>query len=318
MRVVRIPSSHLLQHRWRVPYPLPSPLALVPELRRRVASCDVVHVQDAIYATSVGALVAARALGVPSLLTQHVGLVPQSTRLLDAAEGLAMSTLGWSARLASQVVAYNADVAAWSTSKWRLPDVPILPIGIPDPLVGSAPDRSSVRRALELPEDRFLALFVGRDVPKKRLDLVLAATDDAYDLVALTDRTDNERLDHAHVLPFLEQERYRDLLLSVDAFVLPSEAEGIPLALQEALLAGLPCVVTRVPGYERYLGDDDVLWVEPNPGSIRAALTRLAGDDALRTELAGRARAAGLREFGLEQFVDAYEELYTALALGPS
>jgi glycosyltransferase involved in cell wall biosynthesis len=314
VRVVRIRSSDLLRRRWRVPYPLPSPVSLVPEVRRLVSSCDVVHVQDAIYATSVAALVAARARHVPSVLTQHVGLVPQSSRLLDAAEGLAMSTLGWSARLASRVVAYNDDVAAWAASKWHLQEVPILPIGIADPLRDSAPDRGSVRRALGLDEDRYLVLFVGRDVPKKRLDLALASTGDAYDVVALTDRPAGPAGGGVRVLPFLSPQRYRDLLLSVDAFVLPSEAEGIPLALQEALLAGLPCVLTRVPGYGRYLQDDDVLWVDPEPESIRTALASIASDPTLHAELASKARAAGLREFGLEQFLDAYEHLYLELA----
>ena len=92
--------------------------------------------------------------------------------------------------------------------------------------------------------------------------------------------------------------------------MLPSEAEGFPLALQEALVTGLPCVVTSGPGYEHYLRDDEWIPVEANPSAIRDALTALAADKARRDELAGRARAAGEREFGVPAFVSAYERAY--------
>lgn len=311
VRIVRIPSSDLLRRRWNVPYPLPAPRRLIRELRRLLAWADVVHAQDALYATSVAALMAARKRGVPSVLTQHVGFVPQGSAALDAGQRVAIATLGRTARLASRVVAYNADVASWARRTWGLPEVEVVPIGVPG--AESSPARELVRRELDLPEDRFLALFVGRDVPKKRLDLALAAADPAYELVAVTDRPPTAAPDGTRILPFLPVDRFRALLLSVDAFVLPSEAEGIPLALQEALVSGLPCVVTRVPGYERHLRDGEVLWVQPEPESIRAALRRLASDDALRARLAERARAAGAREFGLERVLDAYEALYLAL-----
>jgi glycosyltransferase involved in cell wall biosynthesis len=169
-----------------------------------------------------------------------------------------------------------------------------------------------VRRSLGLAEDRFIALFAGRDVPKKRLGVFLAAQDPAYDLVAVTDRPPDETPLGARILPFLEPDRFRELLAAVDAFVLPSEAEGFPLALQEALVTGLPCVVTRGPGYDHYLRDGEWIPVEADPSAIREAVAALAGDPARRDQLAQRARAAGEREFGVAAFVAAYERAYAA------
>ena len=93
-------------------------------------------------------------------------------------------------------------------------------------------------------------------------------------------------------------------------FVLPSEAEGFPLALQEALVAGLPCVITPHEGYERYLGKEDVLYVERSGESIRRALRTLAASPARRETLAARARLVGSRSFDPATFADAYESLY--------
>jgi D-inositol-3-phosphate glycosyltransferase len=311
VRIVRLRATDVLDDRLNVPYPLPDPLSGLHIFRRLIADSDVVHAHDAIYATSVLALNVAHRRRVPSVLTQHVAFVPQRRRLLDVAQRAAIATLGRAARLASRVVTYNPAVGSWASETWGMSDVPVLPPGVPDaPTV----DRDHVRREHGLRTDRFVALFVGRDVTKKGLDVFLEARDPSYDVVAVTDRPPSAAPPGTQILPFVEPERFRELLASVDTFVLPShEGEGFPLALQEALVTGIPCVVTPVVGYEHYLAEGDVLLVPRDPSEVRTALLRLAGDAALRRDLASRALAAGRREFGVERFVAAYEELYAEL-----
>jgi glycosyltransferase involved in cell wall biosynthesis len=305
-RVVRVPASDVVRTRANVPYPLPSPVATVRTLRRLLGWADVVNPHDAIYATSVAALLLARRRA-PSVLTQHVAFVPQRKRALDAVQRLAIGTLGRSSRLASRVVSYNPAVAQWAQETWGLPDVEVLPPGVPGPPLV---DRDALRRELGLAPDRFVALFVGRDVPKKGLDVLLAARDPAYEIVAVTDRPPAAAPDGVRILPFVEPDRLRELLCCVDAFVLPSEGEGFPLSLQEALVTGLPSVVTSGPGYGHYLRDGEAVLVERAPTAIRNALTRLAADEPYRRELATRAREAGSREFGVDRFAEAYERVF--------
>ena len=215
------------------------------------------------------------------MLTQHVAFVPQARPLVDGAQRAAIATLGHCARLASAVATYNTAVAEWVAQRWGIEEVRVLPVGVdaaPGGPVGATTDRGS----FGLPENRFVALFVGRDVPKKGLDLFLGAHDPAYELVAVTDRPATST--GAKLLGFMSPERLQSLMGCVDAFVLPSEAEGFPLSLQEALANGLPVVTTRQPGYEHYLAPDDVLFVDRDAGSIREALTRLAADEDLRTQ----------------------------------
>ena len=108
----------------------------------------------------------------------------------------------------------------------------------------------------------------------------------------------------------MSPDRLEQLMSCSDAFVLPSEGEGVPLSIQEALAAGLPVVTTLQPGYERFLSADDVLYVEREPEAIRAALRRLTDEPELRKRLSGRAREVAGRHFGIDQFVQAYEALY--------
>lgn len=307
VNVVRLPASDVLHRRLGVPYPIPAPHTTIRTTRHLLARTDVVHVQDALYATSVSVLVIARKLGVPRVLTQHVAFVPQANRALDVAEKAAIATVGRCARLADEVVALTPSVGDWAQRTWRLHNVQVLPIGTSRP--AEPVSRTALRDSFGLPRDRFVALFVGRDVPKKRLDLFLESGDDAYDLVAVTNR-DASTARSARIMPFMSIDRLHALLGCVDAFVLPSEGEGLPVALQEALLAGVPAVLVHDPGYDHFLSADEVFYVDSEPTEIRNAIRRLADDTELREALARRGRHAAEREFGVERFVAAYEALY--------
>jgi glycosyltransferase involved in cell wall biosynthesis len=310
--IVRLKASHLPRRVAGVPYPLPEPLELWRTTRKLVRRSDVVHAQDAVYATSVASLRSAHAAGVPSLLTQHVGFVPQASRALDGVQRLGASTVGRVARLADRVATYNDAVADWAAAQWGIARPALLPSGVERP-TATAAERRAVRQALGLGADELAALFVGRDVAKKRLDVFLrSAGEDSMRLVAVTDRPLGPS-DAVIGVPFMPPERFRRLLASMDAFVLPSTGEGFPLALQEALLAGIPCVVAPHEGYERYLSEGDVLEVEPTPAAIRNALVRLKDDSALRARLSERSRAVGERWFGVDAFADAYLGLYREL-----
>jgi glycosyltransferase involved in cell wall biosynthesis len=87
------------------------------------------------------------------------------------------------------------------------------------------------------------------------------------------------------------------LLAAATVFVLPSQWEGQPLALQEALRAGLPVVATRVGGVPGLAGEDAALLVAPGDSRALAAAVRSVLTDpalAARLSVAARARAAAL------------------------
>ncbi|MEO5697089.1 MAG: glycosyltransferase [Burkholderiaceae bacterium] len=66
-----------------------------------------------------------------------------------------------------------------------------------------------------------------------------------------------------------------------DVFVLLSRAEGLPVAIQEALSAGLPVVATDVGGVREAVGADNgaLLSADPSQAEVIAALERIAFND---------------------------------------
>ena len=114
-----------------------------------------------------------------------------------------------------------------------------------------------------------------------------------------------------------------DLLAAADLFALPSRFEGLPLALLEAMAAGLPAVATRVSGVAEVVEPGRTgLLVEPGaPAALAGALAHLLRrrDEAARLGAAARARAG--REFGAGRMVgetwDLYRELLARAAPAP-
>jgi len=100
-----------------------------------------------------------------------------------------------------------------------------------------------------------------------------------------------------------------------DIFALPSEYEGFPYVLLEAMAEGLPIVATCVGGADQAIVDGENGFVVP-VGDVIAfagALDRLLSDEALRLSMGAQSRLR-VKEFSVEKMVDATLALYRELA----
>ena len=105
-----------------------------------------------------------------------------------------------------------------------------------------------------------------------------------------------------------------EILAAADIFALSSDWEGLPLALIEAMAAGLPVVATAV-GCVPEVVEDGVSGLLINRGDqaeLVAALTSLARDSALRRRMGEAARRRS-EAFSLQAMVSAYERLFAEL-----
>jgi glycosyltransferase involved in cell wall biosynthesis len=102
-----------------------------------------------------------------------------------------------------------------------------------------------------------------------------------------------------------------ELLAAMDAFVLSSDTEGLPLSLLEAMAAELPVLCTDVGGIAAVIAPDAGWLVPPgDEGALRQALGRLREEAAARVELARAGRARVVERYSLERMHRDYLAVY--------
>ena len=93
-------------------------------------------------------------------------------------------------------------------------------------------------------------------------------------------------------------EEVPEFLAGLDLYVLPSDSEGIGLAIIEAMAAGLPVVATRVGGVPEAVVDGETGFLVPprQPKALAQAIVRLLVDPDLAKYMgaSGRARAEAM------------------------
>lgn len=245
-------------------------------------------------------------------------------RLLDSVTARASRT---------RFVACSGAVARMATERLGAAQVELIynPVRL-DAVRATRAEADSARAGLDLPPNAFVYLTVGRMDPPKAHDLLLrafaaAAQPDAW-LVLLGKgprRAALERL--AGELDVAERVRFVDSVPSVapylalaDLFVFPSRLEGLPVALLEAMCAGLPCLASDIPPHAEVVEDGVTgrLFPRDDGAALQAAMERLHGDPAERTRLGAAARAYGESRFAIGTIVDQWQDLYVQLSTLPS
>jgi glycosyltransferase involved in cell wall biosynthesis len=179
--------------------------------------------------------------------------------------------------------------------------------------------KSEVRKRYNVPVDRTSVLYAAKFTQRKRPGDLLAA---ALRLKAMSDRPYSlvlagsgelepqlrafcaeHALDNVVFAGFINQSELPSLYGASDVFVLPSEHEPWGLAVNEAMCAGLPIVVSREVGCVADLVQDGVNGYTPAAGDIEAlasALRQLLEDPDLR-QRQGQASLARIQQWGYSQ-----------------
>ncbi|MBU0512919.1 MAG: glycosyltransferase [Chloroflexi bacterium] len=179
------------------------------------------------------------------------------------------------------------------------------------------------------PEGYVSVVCVGRLSPEKGQDLLLQALAklkkqnmQVY-TVFIGDgpqrdqlSTDVVRLDLQNRVSFLGiRSDVYDWLFNADIFVLPSDWEGVSLAILEAMAASLPVVATAVGGTPEVVLDGVTgLLVPPrDPDALAKAILRLLGDPGLRLRMGQAGRERVEKHFAISETVRKTEALYQKL-----
>jgi glycosyltransferase involved in cell wall biosynthesis len=227
---------------------------------------------------------------------------------------------------------YTRSAARIVTTGERLKEELVRRNGFPEQRIDSVPtgvdtrryrpgERAAARAAVGLPGERLIVGIVATLRGWKGHQFLIEALPEGAQLVIVGDgpmRSVLENLvdekglrsrtlfagNQADVVPWLQ---------SFDIFALPSFAnEGVPQALTQAMLSGLPCVTTSVGSIGELARHEETALVVPakDAGALRSALQRLLSDEALRSRLGAAARRHAAANFSFERMVERMEEIY--------
>ena len=123
------------------------------------------------------------------------------------------------------------------------------------------------------------------------------------------------RLGVAEMVQFTGAQAHGETLAAVaeaDIFVLASFAEGLPVALMEAMALGVPCVSTQIAAIGELIqsGENGLLAPASNVAALAAALVRLAADGEYRQRLGATARHTVKAEYDLAVNLDKLAALW--------
>jgi len=94
-----------------------------------------------------------------------------------------------------------------------------------------------------------------------------------------------------------------------DIFALPSNKEGVPLVLLEAMAAGLPIVASDIYGVNELLNNTGILVQKPSPKTFAIALDKLITDIEMQKKLSQKAQKKA-RLFSWNNILAKIEKIY--------
>lgn len=227
----------------------------------------------------------------------------------------------WALRRYVDVIIANAEVLRqhWlREAPWFPADAVRVVLNGVEPPPGEPYD---LRAELGLEDAARLLLGIGRLVPQKGFDVLLASFREVEDpkvhVAIAGDGPDREPLEaRARTLGLTERVHWlgfrRDaarLLTGCDAYVLSSRWEGMAFSMLEAMAAGRPIVATDVSGVREALdveeGHGPAGWIVPPeaPAALGQALRAVLGDPAEAHRRAEEAARRARERFAVERMV---------------
>lgn len=324
-----LPLPAYLDPSWRLG--VPSALELLRLIEER--GLDVIHIATP-GPVGLCALLVARTLGLPVVVSHHTELARYALELTGDRLAAEVATLGlrWLYGQARRVYVPSRHVGAGLADEGVDPSRMILFGRGVDVVRFDPTHRSTAMRRRIGGKASTVVLYVGRLSKEKGIFSLAqamrtaSATSPALRLAVVGDGPDRDAMAAAltgvsHT--FLGTLTGQDLAAayaSADIFCLPSETETFGQVVLEAAASGLPAIVSDRGAAAEQVEDEVTGLVAPGTAAIAQAIERLAGDAVLRRRMGVAARLSARRRPSWEtvfgQLEDSYLDVFEEPAQG--
>ncbi|WGV24847.1 hormogonium polysaccharide biosynthesis glycosyltransferase HpsP [Halotia branconii] len=293
-------------------------LDLLKWLKLHANEFDLAHIHALFSPISSAAATVCRQQNLPYILRPLGTLDPADLRKKKQLKQLYVALLERSNLVGAAAIHFTSEQEAKISERFGVvtQDL-IIPLGVIPPL--SNDNRVSVVRSqLAIPEDVPLILFMSRIDPKKGLDLLIPALEkliaidcNFHFVLAGTNPQDpdyeqkiklkieNSPLrSHTTITGFVSGDLKASLLQAADLFVLPSYYENFGIAVAEAMVAGVPVVISdQVHIYQQVI-DSNSGWVCTTNIQILVKLIK----EALQNPQERQQRGLNAQNYALQHF----------------
>ena len=197
--------------------------------------------------------------------------------------------------------------------------VTYIPNGVDPP----RPKKPNLIKAMGLGENDYI-LFAARLVPEKgahylveafrklnpQVKLVIAG-DDPFEKRYIRDLHELAAESKKIIFPgYISDDTFLELLTNARLFVLPSEIEGMPVGLLEAMSYGKCCIVSDIPENVEALNGHGLVFKNKSVEDLARVVEQALNDSSKAEEIGMKAREYVLAEYSWDRIVQLYEDFY--------
>ena len=272
------------------------------------------------YANILGTL-AAHAAGVPVIATLHTIAVPRGwkAKLLHVIENNVLK------KYATRILAVGRVVSVANQRSFGKRKLDVIQNGIPKPAFPPLQERDRLRREITGDGSGSIVITVGRFTRAKgyedmveafrllqqrasRPKLVMVGSGATVDIIK--NQIDTLDLNQSIILTG-ERDDIPSLLALSDVYASSSHREGLPLAVLEAMMAGLPVVATSVGDIPTVVTEETGVVVPPHhPELLADALEDLLQNPKKREAMGQAAYRRAMDEYSVEAWMKKHLDLY--------
>lgn len=207
--------------------------------------------------------------------------------------------------------------------------IEVIPNGIDVERFNPEKNTTDIRKEFSLEEDDIVIGFIGRIVPAKGLEYLLNALPylkeefKSIKLLIVGEGSLMEELKERakknnifdNILFIGRRRDIPEILASINIFVMPSIAEGLPNALLEAMAMGKPIVTTEVGGIPEIVknGFNGLLVPPRDTLSLSKAIKELISNDRLAAKLGQAARDLVYDNLSIKAIAQKWQSLYLSI-----
>lgn len=311
--IVRVPAIHILEEKFEIPFPLFSSL-LIPVMNKYVKQSDIIHAHGALYLGSVVAGLFSKVYKKQFFVTEHVGFVSYNSMVINAIEQLTFLTLGAiSLSFSNRIFVLNKNVEKYLRRFTKKPFTQIsngVDTKLFSPVTKSK--KNTLRKKYHLPLTKPVILFVGRFVSKKGLTMILEANHPLFTFVFAGRGIfrSGQKQKNMHVFYNVDQRELAELYQASDIFLLPSQGEGLPLSILEAMACGLPIITSQENKRLPVLHSTFTRYVSSSR-DIKKLLSLFMNKPALFIKMGRYARQTALEKLSWEKTTSELMNFYT-------